>query len=194
MATLETCLMGSKECPQLVTTSSAQKTIRKGGVDVPVLFVAAENGLVKTFEAILKNGGSIDVTDTLGNNINEYLAAVMAKMVEGRNFDNYIEKITPIKMLIGKIYNEKRSSGKNIRVNNPFGANTPAPAPHRVNAGASANPFTPAEAGAGAVSCCRRHGWRAHQSEPNCEFASDGGVELQVCCLWHHVWQLLLTF
>ena len=89
MATLETCLMGSKECPQLVTTSSAQKTIRKGGVDVPVLFVAAENGLVKTFEAILKNGGSIDVTDTLGNNINEYLAAVMAKMVEGRNFDNY---------------------------------------------------------------------------------------------------------
>ena len=79
MSTLETLLQGSDDAAAAakVTSASAKTMITKKGDEIPALFVAAENGFVETFNAILNNGVSIDVKTNSGVTLREYLAKIM---------------------------------------------------------------------------------------------------------------------
>ena len=63
-----------RTCAYIVGVSNASGTVKQGGVDIPLLFIAAEKGLAQTFKNMINDGG-VDkgVKDTLGRNVADYL-------------------------------------------------------------------------------------------------------------------------
>ena len=63
-----------RTCADIVGVSNASGTVKQGGVDIPLLFIAAEKGLIQTFKNMINDGGvETGVKDTLGRNVADYL-------------------------------------------------------------------------------------------------------------------------
>ena len=132
-------------CVAKVTPASAKTMIAKKGDEIPALFVAAENGFVETFKAILENGVSIDVTTRNGVTLREYLANIMNDVAaNARSFDAAYTKIAPILLEIGRRMIRNNSKKPNSNVFRAAGAAAPAAYSIPVNTGGPAgevNPF-----------------------------------------------------